>query len=192
MPFLKVCSSQTVREPLRKDSSSGIEQQLGNTAVCSVTAIRFLREAFEKLKQINYAEQRMETSPRQRQEALYAFLAGLQTRAATYGRWRQEASEDLDLMIAEYTAYRKRKASTALASAAPKKQKTVGPDGNGAMVVDEPRASQPVASGPAAASQLPSFGDSDSEDEAVLGGKACEQGAVHWSVDDLSQSQGDF
>jgi hypothetical protein len=86
----------------------------------------------------------------------------------------------------------KRKASTALASAAPKKQKTVGPDGNGAMVVDEPLASQPVASGPAAASQLPSFGDSDSEDEAVLGGKACEQGAIHWSADDLSQSQGDF
>ena len=200
MPFLTFCSEQAVEEPLRKDSSSGIEQQLEGTLVCSVTAIRFLYEAFEKLKQINYAEFQTETSPQQRQEALFAFLAGLKTCAATYGRWRQQASEDLDLMITEYTEYRKRKAKTSLTST-PKKQATTPPDGNGAMDVDEPLASQPIASGLAVASQLPSsskddsedeavLGGDDSEDEAVLGGKAGEPEDVDWSISDLSQSPG--
>ena len=51
-----------------------------DTNVCSVTAIRFLREAFETLKQINYAEPETETSPQQRQEASRKLcLSSLQT-----------------------------------------------------------------------------------------------------------------
>ena len=80
MPFLNFCSEHAVDEPLRKDFSSGIEQQLDGTNVCSVTAIRFLREAFETLKQINYAEPETETSPQQRQEASRKLcLSSLQT-----------------------------------------------------------------------------------------------------------------
>ena len=111
MPFITFCSPhQVVEAPLRKDSSSGVQEQLEGSLVCSVTAVRFLHVALEKLKQINYDELQTETSPRQRQEALYAYLAALETHAVTYSRWRREAGEDLDVMIGEYTSHRKRKA----------------------------------------------------------------------------------
>ena len=123
MPFITFCSHQSVEEPLRKDSSSGIQEQLQGTLVCSVTAIRFLREALERLQQINYQELKTETSPRQRQGALYDFLAALKTNAANYSRWRREAGEDLDVMISEYASHRKRKAELLHPQSTPKRMK---------------------------------------------------------------------
>ena len=169
MPFLSFCSNNAVGEPLRKDSSSGIDEQLEGTLVCSITTIRFLRQALEKLKQINYNELQKETSPWVRQEVLFRFLAELKTRAVSYSRWRREAGDDLDNMISEYTSHRKRKAQL-LQDTSGKKQAT-DPAVVEAEAIEE--------------SDSDSSPPEDSEDDAIMGGKACS--GRRWNSEDSEE-----
>ena len=110
LPFIETCSKQTI-ELLRKDRSAGIEEQPKGSNVCGFTSTHFLYEALEKLRSLNYAELKQETSHTERQRKLYNHLANLETRAITYERWRREACDDIDVLINEYKEHRKRKAA---------------------------------------------------------------------------------
>ena len=91
----------------------------------------------------------------------------------SYGRWRREAGEDLDQLISDYTAHRKRKAQL-LQDSSGKKQ-AVDP-----AVTEAEMAVEEADSG--------SSPEDDSEDEAILGGRAhSSEQEMEFSMDDLSE-----
>ena len=150
--------------PFRKDSSSGIEEQLSGSNVCAYTTHHFLKAALSKLR----TEYNKGNSRQAAGKSLFDALMAMQSEASKYSKYRRLANEDIVELTAHFAkpASKKRKGEPPSPPLNPRKR-------NGAFIMlGEEGGSEESDSDDAKTSSSLELSDDDSvdaEEEPFLG-----------------------